>query len=445
MMDRDQLRQNIRTIIVVMMENRSFDHVLGHMRLPGYGNRQDVEGITQVGSVTYMNPAGDGTLIPLFLADDGQLISDLPHDKGSVRTQLAQAHGQYAMNGFVQAYEQFNKSSLDQPPVMSILKPNAVPITRFLADRYMVCNRWFASLPTSTQPNRLMLMSGYSQLSDSGSTPLPDQDTVIDWLTNHHVGWRVYSGGLSFFTLMPRLSPWLLTTHFRDLDDFSRDILKDNDEDWPHVIFIEPEYEDAPIHIHHPCDNHPPLSMAYGEAFLAGILKALASNSERWKQTLLVLTYDEHGGFFDHVPPLNIPYTDNEGGINFDSTGVRVPAVVSSPFVPPSSVSNINLDHTSILQLLAERFGEPGEAYSAAVDARRQAGIGSLSLALDAVAHDMSVPAPPAFSATAEVTLNTSRAPNTANQQAFAASARTLLSRHGAEALAKYPGLARFR
>src|SRR3569832_2513308 len=99
MLDRDQLRQNIRTIIVVMMENRSFDHVLGHMRLPGYGNRQDVEGITQVGSVTYMNPAGDGTLIPLFLADDGQLISDLPHGGGGGRARRARARGRGAGGG----------------------------------------------------------------------------------------------------------------------------------------------------------------------------------------------------------------------------------------------------------------------------------------------------------------------------------------------------------
>src|SRR3569832_3013396 len=108
MMDRDQLRQNIRTIIVVMMENRSFDHVLGHMRLPGYGFCLDVEGITQVGSVTYMNPAGDGTLILFFLVVVGLFFCVLFFVFGCVCLLFVLVFGQYAMNGFVQAYEQFN-------------------------------------------------------------------------------------------------------------------------------------------------------------------------------------------------------------------------------------------------------------------------------------------------------------------------------------------------
>jgi phospholipase C len=190
------------------------------------------------------------------------------------------------------------------------------------------------------------------------------------------------------------------------------------------------------VHIHPPCDNHPPLAMAPGEAFLGRVYRALASNPATWARTLFISTYDEHGGFFDHVPPLRVGYR-GPAGVAFDTTGPRIPAILAGPCAPRRGVCKLPLDNTSILQLLAERFGHRGEGYSAEVTARAQQGIASVSAALDANAGNTSVchlrPATPVASATA-VNDNDLR-------RAFANAIASLVTQHGVAALAKFPEL----
>src|SRR5262249_41045664 len=149
------------------------------------------------------------------------------------------------------------------------------------------------------------------------------------------------------------------------------DVQHEEDATWPHVIFVEPDYNDSPVHISgHACDNHPPVAVGFGEAFLRQVYQAITSNSARSSKSVMFVTYDEHGGFFDHVAPVNIPSAPPPGATypRFDSTGVRVPALVVSPLVARQSVRHEQLDHTSILQLIAERFGTEGEGYSASVE-----------------------------------------------------------------------------
>jgi phospholipase C len=244
-------------------------------------------------------------------------------------------------------------------------------------------------LPTSTAPNRLMSMCGDTTIDETG-TFLPDMPNVYEWLNGRSVRWRVYSAGLPFMALMPRVAPLIATDHFRRLDGLQSDILNEADSTFPQVIFIEPDYFDSPIHFNAPCptpcDNHPPLAIASGEAFLGLVYQWLSSNRDRWAHTVLVVAYDEHGGFFDHVAPLGIPYRN--GGVAFDSTGPRVPAIVAGPFAPPG-VSKTLLDNTSILQMLAERFGT-GAPYSSTVAARART-VGSVSSVLRASAGNTSV------------------------------------------------------
>ena len=437
-MNRNELMQNIDTIVVVMMENRSFDHVLGHLRHPQYGNRTDVDGIEDVSNPAYVNPNTDGVGIAPFFMDDAPFGSDLPHDKGAVATQLAFApvSGSFLMNGFVQAFENEFHTSVDRPPVMSILTPQSLPTTGALAAQYTVCDRWFACLPTSTAPNRLMSMCGFTEIDDTG-TFLPNQTTVYDWLLSHGVRWRVYSAGLPFVTLMTRLAPLLLTSHFRRLDDLKNDVISDQADQWPQVIFIEPDYYDCPIHLQDPCDNHAPLAMAPGEAFLAKVYGWLTSNPARWARTVLIVTYDEHGGLFDHVAPLGVQYRNPQAGVSFDSTGPRVPTIVAGPFAP-QGVSHTPLDNTSILQLLAERFGQPGEAYSSTVVGRAST-MASVSAVLSATAGNVT---PMAIGPTTPLVVGASVLPGNANlRAAFAGAVQNMLSQHQAEALAKYPEL----
>jgi phospholipase C len=135
------------------------------------------------------------------------------------------------------------------------------------------------------------------------------------------------------------------------------------------VVFIEPKYTDDPIGSGAANDDHPPTALAPGEDFLRRIYRTLISNPKRWKNTMMIVTYDEHGGFYDHVPPLKIK--DTAGGKQFNTTGVRVPGFVVSPHVTPGKPFKGKLDHTSILQLLADRF-TPGKAYSAEVASRQK-------------------------------------------------------------------------
>jgi phospholipase C len=439
-MTADELRKSVDTIVVVILENRSFDHVLGHLRSPLYGKRTDVEGIEDVDNADYLNENNDGQGIAPFWTEDRPLDSDLPHDPEAVAKQLAHSGvtGSYVMTGFVKAFEDEFHTAVSKPAVMGLLRPDDVPATGKLAAQYTVCDNWFACIPTSTAPNRLMSMCGFTNHRDTGIL-LPDQTTVYDWLLDHGVRWRVYAAGLPFFALMPRLSTLILTSHFRRLEELPKDLVNERPDDLPQVIFIEPDYFDCPVHFQPPCDNHPPLAMAPGEVFLAQVYKWLSSDAKRWARTVFIVTYDEHGGFFDHVPPLEVKYR-NPNGVAFDSTGPRVPAIVAGPFAS-ARIAKEPLDNTSILQLIAERFGRAGEAYSSEVAGRMHQNIKSVSAVLDAGAGNTK---PCDLSAALTIQAGvTPPHPTVANnlRLGFEQAAKDLASKHQAEAFAKYPEL----
>lgn len=439
----EELKQHVDTIVVVIMENRSFDHVLGYLASPIFDNRLDVDGIKDSEDIRYLNPNSDGQGIAPFWMDDGPFTSDLPHDPRAIQTQLAYSDIKktFLMNGFVKAFENEFHTSVSKPPVMGLLRPASLPTTAALAGKYTVCDRWFACIPTSTAPNRLMSMCGYTDIRDTGTT-VPDQRTVYDWLLDHGISWRVYYAGVPFFMLMRKVAPLLLTSHFRPLGDLEKDLAEGDPDNWPQVIFVEPDYHDSPIHLRGACDNHAPLAMAPGERFLAEVYQTLSSDQQRWARTVLIVTYDEHGGCFDHVPPLPVKYR-NPNGVAFDTTGPRVPAIVVGPFAP-DGVSHVSLDNTSILQLFAERFGKPGETYSSEVSGRMAQNIGSVSAVLSLAANNATpLNLPDGSSQVAE---DAGPAPIATNNlhQAFDRAANDLASRHKVEAFAKFPQLRDF-
>jgi phospholipase C len=253
-----------------------------------------------------------------------------------------------------------------------------------------VCDHWFAALPLGTQANRLMAMGGQSSLVDNASVFLPEQPLVYDWLTEHGVPWCCYQSGdfMPFFSLMPKWLPEIVSSltldsvgirgRFRRFAKFGEH-WKDAGTDMPRVIFIEPEYTDGPHS--DPNDDHPPTGIAKGQAFLADIYNTLLANPARWAKTMMIVTYDEHGGFFDHVPP--IAMQTMVSGQEFTTTGIRVPAFVISPQVTAGTVFSEPLDHTSMLQLLADACN-PGGDYSAAVGSR-QPSLGRLASLLPAL------------------------------------------------------------
>ena len=323
-----------------------------------------------------------------------QVTADPPHDHAAIAMQIGSG-----MGGFVASYMRRNPPPTNPSLVMAHYTQAAVPMFDFFARNFAVCDHWYAALPTGTQPNRMMAMSGSSPILDNAAVFLPEQPLVYDWLTAHGVSWCAFQSGdfLPFFSLMPRWLPEMVTSlaasTFGARGRFRR--LTHLREQWtgagamPSVIFIEPEYTDGPHSA--PNDDHPPTGIAGGQALLAEVYATLTANPARWRNTMLIVTYDEHGGFYDHVPPLGIGAS--VGGFQIATTGVRVPALVVSPHVAPGVPFSDPLDHTSFLQLLADRFN-PGQGYSAEVSAR-QSRLGRLSTALTEVPDRDVAPASP--------------------------------------------------
>jgi len=368
---------DIDHIVIVIMENRSFDHMLGYLSLPGPG-RLPVEGF---GAGTWLDTHANlhaGVAYRSALLDPAlQVIDDPPHGWAAIQGQITTpAQGGGRMGGFVESYA--CRNPLPSPEhlkqVMGYYGRDAVPVFDFFAHNYVVCDHWFAALPAGTQPNRLMAMAGESKLADNASLFLPDQDLVYDWLNRNGVEWCAYQWGgyFPFFSLNRRWLPQILGSltltpgsgQFRRYSHFAASWAAK--KAMPSVIFIEPEYGDGPHSA--PNDDHPPTGVAQGQAFLADIYTTLISNRARWAKTMMIVTYDEHGGFFDHVPPIDM--VTQAGNQTFATTGVRVPAFVISPQVNAGQVFNANLDHTSLLELMAEKF-TPGHGYSLAVNARQ--------------------------------------------------------------------------
>jgi phospholipase C len=393
----------IDTIVVVILENRSFDHMLGYLSLPDPG-QTDVDGLGS--DPGWLRAHANSGIEPFEFA--AQEIDDPPHEKATIAIQIgtpAVPGGPNPMNGFVESYRRRHPPPSDERLVMGYYTAATLPVFDFFARNYTLCDHWFASIPTGTQANRLMAMSGTTSIVDNASILLPNQELVYDWLTERHVSWCVYQYGdfLPFFSLMPKwideigtsLALDALVPHahprFRRFSNFGRDW--STEQNIPSVIFIEPEYTDGP-HAG-PNDDHPPTGVMQGQAFVRDIYNALIGNPTRWARTLLIITYDEHGGFYDHVPPLAIPtrVPGHGPGPVFQTTGVRVPAFIISPFVEAGAVHRGPLEHTSMLQLLADKFANG--VYSAAVY-DRQPGLSRISETLARTEPRTDPPIPPA-------------------------------------------------
>ncbi len=432
----------IKTIVVVIMENRSFDHVLGYLSLPQYGGRTDVDGLVNLDTDPRFASEYDQQIYRPFPMADGRLLHDLPHGRREVAVQLAVSGGTPTMSGFVRAYVEASHSIVEQPPPLGYLTPDSVFMSDFLARNYLVCDRWFAPLPTDTQPNRVMAFTGSATVDDTQTRLIPHRNLVFDWLKRRGVRWRAYHCGFSFFPLFGEFDQ-ILGGNFHSMRQLASDIASDDDDEVPQVIFIEPEYGDSPVHFgFSPNDNHPPDPIGPGEHFLRDVYTALSS-SPRWAQTMLVVIHDEHGGFFDHVAPLPVKIPVPAGALYqepFVTTGVRVPALIASPFVRGGTCYRGNLDHTSLLQLFAEKFAGDRRAYSDDVNRRLDQGIESVSSVLSPQPR-RDVPAAPATAVSVTQVLRSTKRLINENQKALLLAGQKLLAHDRARAIRQFPEL----
>ena len=376
----------VQTVVIAMLENRSFDHILGYLGLPDSGHplAGRIEGI-QHAQVYYAHDTWQPRPIT-----SPSMTPDPPHEREDIDRQINSIAG--PMHGFVQSYQNAYPNE-DVARVMEYCIKGYLPSTDFLARNFALCDNWFACLPASTLPNRLMAMSGYALVDHTPSGYFqitqdlfhnnPD-DLVYDWLTARGISWRVYLGGYSFFFMqMPRVLSLYegdvqAQNLFRPIDRLIDDF---QSGDLPQVVFVEPLYEDDYRRGSAAAsDDHPPASLYGGQRLLKIVYDALSAG-DTWNNLVAFISYDEHGSFFDHVRPPAIPTApppQAQYSIGFSTLGVRVPGIVVSPFAPPASLCEGLLDHTLILKFLGEKFN--GGRYTDLVDNRA---VQSASVALD--------------------------------------------------------------
>lgn len=394
-----------------MMENRSFDHMLGYLSLdPANGLPVDGLKADPAWAAAVANPVPPSIQNPIAnpqppypFAETGTISSDLPHNYNDIDAQI-NTPGPDGLKGFIATYAQSvsgtTKPVTDPKAVrvpMSYQTADTVPTYDFLARNFVVCDHWHAALPAGTQPNRLMFMSGHSDEYTNGATQLAATTYVYDWLDGK-ADWGIYHAGhVPFVALDPHWRWRALVSDGRIkpyLNDQDAGAAGGFDMDWgvradmPKVIFIDPAFQDDPFAAaDEVCDDHPASGVGPGQAFLAGLYNTLISNPERWKNTLLIITYDEHGGFFDHVPPLPLTHPSICGDHPFTTNGVRVPALLASPWLDQGKVFTAPLDHTAILQMLADRFvpDATGKGTYSAEVSDRQVDLSSVKTLLDTV------------------------------------------------------------
>ena len=367
----------IEHIVVLMMENRSYDHMLGYLTLSG--RRPELNGLQPAMANGYQDRSGkfpqyDGKSFPVHELLDTRMkkSQDPPHGGSSVDKQLENDNG-----GFVQAYmdERGGPTEVHPSDVMGYHSQRHLPVYDHLSEKFCVCDRWFSSVPGSTFPNRLYSLAGRAAGKRENESPpiyhLPsfvrhlDGIKGVSWATFVHdvtpLLWAV-DNDYPFHHLLDEHVAWF-DGHFRPPHFGDTFIQRAAAGKLPSVSWIDPSFAD--LHtgvmrlISPPSnDDHPPSDVTLGQALVLKVYDALAS-SPQWNKTLFVITYDEHGGFFDHEPPPLDPPDDDPK--NFARYGVRVPALVISPLVGRRSFSHELFDHTSIIKTILLRFARQGK------------------------------------------------------------------------------------
>ena len=400
--------EKIDHVVVLMLENRSFDNLLGWLRhsnkgkqkvngvvgkklsnpIPPYANRPVGVDSIPVGKadmkdMTIPNPDPGEEYSHVNTQLYGQIIPDqnryLEASKAKRPYNLPRVLPEKApMNGFVTDYIETLQNELDRPVafddykiIMDCFPEEAVPVMSSLAKEYAVFDAWFSSVPSQTLCNRSFMHAatshGYVLNASIVRWVLHNSPTIFDRIeekNDPNITWRVYYDKLDILSLTGLQNPSLWKYHkenFKFMDDFENDAKNGT---LPSYAFIEPRFL-----IDHN-DQHPPVgktqyydapSVLAGEQLIERIYNML-KNGPKWENTLFIITYDEHGGCYDHIPPpAAVPpdrkKTKGEQGFKFDRLGIRVPMIMISPYIKKGTVISDVHDHTSIIKFICDRWG----------------------------------------------------------------------------------------
>jgi phospholipase C len=362
--------KQLQHVVVLMMENRSFDHMLGALHsvnpaidgLQGSETNPDTTGVPVTATQTaeyqsQLDPDPDHH----FAAVDLQIFGGVTASQNPSRTAT--------MQGFVKSYYNQQRSVQHSHLIMNCFPPDKLPVLTTLASEYAVFNRWFSSIPGPTLCNRAFAHYGtsFGQVSMDLFYWNKQFKSIYERLNDNGHSTRLYyfdeaSSSLEVVNLLKN-QPALFGTYGDFLDACKRNEL-------PEYCFVEPNYtdHDSPNGVGEliASDQHPDHDVRAGEQFIASVYNAIRNNPKLWPTTALLIVYDEHGGIFDHVPPPvctpDSPFvaqpkdTGTPDPFYFDRLGVRVPAILVSPWVGRGQVINDVFDHASIPATITDYF-----------------------------------------------------------------------------------------
>jgi phospholipase C len=333
-------------VIVLMMENHSFDNYFGVL------GRGDGLPVDHHGRPTAKNPDRDGNFVHSFRMPSTCQLRAAPSQNWNA------SHTAYdggRNDGFVRA---------SGPVAMGYWTPEDLRFYAGLARTFVLCDRWFASVPAQTYPNRRYLLAATSEgrVTNTGPGavlgPSPPNGIILDQFDAHGISWRDY------YTALPTVG--LFRSGVQDpqklqhIGQFFTDAAAGT---LPAFSLVDPDFENG--------SEENPQDVHVGEQFAERVIRAVMSGPA-WPSTLLVWCYDEHGGYYDHVPPPRaVPPDSIEPAIQvppdqpgrFDRYGFRVPAVVVSPYARRGYVSRVVHDHTSILKFVETKWNLPALTY----------------------------------------------------------------------------------
>ena len=376
---------SLNHIVLFMQENRAFDHYFGALNtyrakqtppLP-----QDVDTWTatldktptNVSTPSYDPDTGQpGPPIKAFHMQSACSENLTPSWNETHRIwNLFRVPGAFPMNGnaFVEgkfSHDEFNSGipnfvDFTGKRAMGFYDDTDLPFYYFMASNFATSDRWFSPAPTRTHPNRFYFMAATSQ----GIISPPDHQitakTIFEVMDNNHISWKIYTtDGHTYFSYFTYFN-----AHHANVVPLSQYFLDVQNGTLPQVAYIETGIEINGASSSG-VDEHPKSNIQVGAKFAAKLINALM-NSPSWKDTVMIETFDEGGGLFDHVPPISVPSPDgippilppNSQPGDFTLTGFRVPLIVISPFTRKNFVSHTPMDYTAALKLIETRFHLP--------------------------------------------------------------------------------------
>ena len=353
------MNPKIEHVVVLALENRSFDHLLGYLR------DQDprIDGPTGV-EFNYADPSTHAG--KTLVSSDAPYVPDVDpgpsHEFHDVMLQLfmqfrvpARLPPGVTNMGFMYDYAKVSHDIAHAARVMQCFGADRLPALHTLAREFAICDHWFSSLPGPTWPNRFFIHCATSGGYVDNTLRDYPMRTIFQNLSAKGVNWRVYYHDVPQSLALLNQRQYVSRMYERFEDAFVRDC---RDGRLPQYSFIEPRYFNEGSDRAN--DQHPIHGVVLGDQLIADVYEAMRA-SPNWETSLLLITWDEHGGFYDHVLPPATVNPDGKSAPEFDFTrlGVRVPTVVISPYVEKATVDHAVYDHSSICATLKKLFDLP--------------------------------------------------------------------------------------